>query len=862
MALRFVLTPSPLLQRFKRLPKQEAKVKIDKRFQKIFTDSKFSEHGSAPVDERGFKIKKKGRGGAEELRKFYRIGSDDEGDDDAEEGPKPDGGSDSDHSGSSEESGSDDSAGEEAGAAGDGAAEASSDDSSSSSSSESDEEEEGDTEPMSRMEKLNRLARGEAVLSGSESSSSDSSDDASSSEDESETDVWEDDEDIPRGDETKRLAVLNMDWTNVRAVDLLAVLRSFAPASGVVERVTVYPSEYGLQKMAEEERLGPQGVFKGPKGEDGAGDGGGLGDEDDSDDDKWRKDAVDGVVDMTALRKYEMQRMRYYFAVVECDSTATASSIYDQCDGQEFEASSNTLDLRFIPDSEKFTAKPRDSAAEVPDDYAAQEFATSALQSSNVQLTWDEPDRVRAKKLRWELSEDIRDDDFKAYLASSSGESGSESEADETKKTTKKTKGKRKGGASSDDSDGEVDVSRLNEKKRKERERIRALLLGEADDDDASGASDAEEPSKAVEKARKKSKRKKEKDEEEEGMTITFVPGLGNELIKRRQEKEAAANESVWEKSERKRREKRLAKKAEAKRKKKEALLAAQNEGKSQAAAGSKRAKHGKAESRAAVSTFSDDEVDADAMNDPFFAGAYDSDAEDTAGAKRKAPGGEDEEVRAARRAARDEERAKKAQEKKEKDRANAELALMMGTVQEAEGKAYDMKQIIEAEKLRKGKKVRGKAAKRRAAEALEAAAADTFKVDVKDTRFAALYDNPQFSIDPTHAKFKMTDTMRSILDERQQRRKDITEGESAAAGAGSGSGVDATGGAGAAEGVGVSSLVASLKRKMPRSSSTKKAPQADVNERVREALRSTGKRSKRKQGNSSRAKRGRRGSD
>lgn len=34
------------------------------------------------------------------------------------------------------------------------------------------------------------------------------------------------------------------------------------PKSGSIQRVTVYPSDYGLQRMAEEAVAGPQGVWK------------------------------------------------------------------------------------------------------------------------------------------------------------------------------------------------------------------------------------------------------------------------------------------------------------------------------------------------------------------------------------------------------------------------------------------------------------------------------------------------------------------------------------------------------------------------------------------------------------------------
>jgi hypothetical protein len=61
---------------------------------------------------------------------------------------------------------------------------------------------------------------------------------------------------------TERIAAVNLDWDQIKAVDIFMMLQSFTPSTGSVVSVTIYPSEFGLQRMAQEEKSGPVGIWK------------------------------------------------------------------------------------------------------------------------------------------------------------------------------------------------------------------------------------------------------------------------------------------------------------------------------------------------------------------------------------------------------------------------------------------------------------------------------------------------------------------------------------------------------------------------------------------------------------------------
>jgi hypothetical protein len=172
-----------------------------------------------------------------------------------------------------------------------------------------------------------------------------------------EADAWSDAEDkeapIFEGS-SKRLALMNYDWIKIKAGDIMITFSSFLPDGGVLKSVKVYPSEFGKKMMEQEERDGPGDIFKENSTIEIANKPGQKlkivepEQEKSIKPQKYQRQAENNdwsaaideeqtALDLTKLRKYERDRLKYYYAVLEFDSGKTADAVFEASNGFELE---------------------------------------------------------------------------------------------------------------------------------------------------------------------------------------------------------------------------------------------------------------------------------------------------------------------------------------------------------------------------------------------------------------------------------------------------------------------------------------------------------------------------------------------
>ncbi|EMD48788.1 Hypothetical protein KM1_030700 [Entamoeba histolytica HM-3:IMSS] len=299
---------------------------------------------------------------------------------------------------------------------------------------------------------------------------------------------FEEQEQIPCGDATKRIAIVNCDWENTSARDLFALLSVCVPNGGKLESVSIYPSQFGAERMKQEEVEGmPKYLWKqgvedtveiiedkkltdpnwiptftvvsddkleeenpelvvDEKEEEAI-------EEEDNDEDLGLKPVTKEIktaqkaevvpvdlLDPEKIYQYEQDKLKYYFAVAVFDSIETANEVYNAVDGEELEFCEQTLDLRFVPDDTEFPYK----AVDVCTTYEKVISRDGRAKSNKIKLTWDtnEQKRNSALKKNWmEMEEEdlVKNEEaYKEFMEHSSDYEDEEHPKEESDKIRQK----------------------------------------------------------------------------------------------------------------------------------------------------------------------------------------------------------------------------------------------------------------------------------------------------------------------------------------------------------------------------------------------------------------------------------------
>ena len=284
-------------------------------------------------------------------------------------------------------------------------------------------------------------------------------------------------------------------------------------------------------------------------------------------------------------------------------------------------------------------------------------------------------------------------------------------------------------------------------------------------------------------------------------MEVTFHTGLSELSEKLLQKKEAKnrGDETVWEAYLRKKKEKKAQKKQNKNAK------GSDDDYSSEENVASPRTGQGEADP-----FFSHDDT---GFDDPFFADAGEFPNDSKAAAKKNSK------EKKSKDSERLKKREEKEQQKKEEERSKAELELLLMDDEGVQGAArgFNLKSKKDKKKKDKGKKKGGKDKDDDDQEEDKLATAD-----LTDPRFAPLFTDHRYAIDPTNPQFRKSAAQLKILAESQRRRVQKSEdgGDSRPATVAS-DGLNSEGGDATNEGsqdrkrkAELSSLVRSLKRK------------------------------------------------
>lgn len=210
---------------------------------------------------------------------------------------------------------------------------------------------------------------------------------------------------------SKRLAMMNYDWENITPGDIFITLSSFLPPGGEIISVKKYLSQFGDEMLKKEEIEGP--IFSLNNNESSLG----LNRlNPQSSESEANKEANEEISELNQklndkdVRLYELNRLKYFYSVVEFDSEKTADFVYNNLNGMEIMSTGVTIDLRVIPSELEIPQKLlKEVVKEKPKKASGFNFFVKAKQHTNVEITWEKPEKGNKNAYLFEVDDDVLD---------------------------------------------------------------------------------------------------------------------------------------------------------------------------------------------------------------------------------------------------------------------------------------------------------------------------------------------------------------------------------------------------------------------------------------------------------------------
>ncbi|EYC29897.1 hypothetical protein Y032_0005g2323 [Ancylostoma ceylanicum] len=175
---------------------------------------------------------------------------------------------------------------------------------------------------------------------------------------------------------TNRIAACNMDWNVVHCEDLMVLAKSFTPPGGSIRRITIYLSDFGAERLAEEDKHGPRLQLSKPIEE-------------------YEGDKIDDETKL-AMRKYQVEQLRLR-PVISRWTFVLCLRTWNLMRVKQLHQSLMRALSALVFQKERTKEELHEDDLNVAK-YKSKEKMKSAVAQTSARIGWDETEQLRQKK--------------------------------------------------------------------------------------------------------------------------------------------------------------------------------------------------------------------------------------------------------------------------------------------------------------------------------------------------------------------------------------------------------------------------------------------------------------------------------